>query len=89
MITIAIERTKFGNKENFHIFASDMQVLSQREVSMALVHLSNRAQIEHSMNLDGSCAGCFTTTHEGFETLDQYIKSCNKCLLLVAVDGIG
>ena len=46
-------------------------------------------QIDHPMNLDGRCAGCFTTTHDGYETLDDYIKSCSKRILLVAVNGEG
>lgn len=45
------------------------------------------AKISQPMNLDGRCAGCFTTTDEGFKTIDKYIKSRQKRMLLFAFDG--
>lgn len=42
------------------------------------------AQIDRPMDLDMRCAGCFTTTKEGFETIDRYIKSRQKQMLLYA-----
>lgn len=44
------------------------------------------AQIDHPMKLDMRCAGCFTTTDDGFLTIDRYVKSATKRLLLVAID---
>lgn len=45
-------------------------------------------QIDRPMDLDGRCAGCFTTTIEGYETIDRYAKSCKKRILLCAINGI-
>lgn len=45
------------------------------------------AQIDHPMDLDYRCAGCFTTTDEGYKTIDQYVKSRTKHILLYAFDG--
>lgn len=45
------------------------------------------AKISSPMNLDGRCAGCFTTTDEGYRTIDQYVKSRQKRILLYAFDG--
>lgn len=45
-------------------------------------------QIQRPMDIDGRCEGCFTTTNEGFETIDRYIKSRQKRILLYAFDGI-
>lgn len=42
------------------------------------------AQIDRPMSLDYRCAGCFTTTDEGFETIDRYVKSRQKRILLYA-----
>lgn len=44
-------------------------------------------QIKHPMNVDGRCEGCFTTTTEGFDTIDRYIKSRQKQMLLYAFDS--
>lgn len=46
------------------------------------------AKIDRPMDLDMRCAGCFTTTDEGYKTIDRYIKSRSKRLLLYAIDGI-
>lgn len=45
-------------------------------------------QIQQPMELDYRSAGCFTTSEIGFQTIDQYIKSRTKPLLLFATDGI-
>ena len=45
-----------------------------------------QAKIQHPMVLDYRSAGCFTTTDEGFKTIDRYIKSCQKRLLLYAIN---
>lgn len=46
------------------------------------------AKISRPMNLDGRCAGCFTTTDEGYKLIDQYVRSRTKRILLYAIDGI-
>lgn len=46
------------------------------------------AQIEEPMALDYRSAGCFTTTHLGFETIDRYIKSRQQRILLWAINGL-
>lgn len=46
------------------------------------------AKISQPMNLDGRCAGCFTTTDEGYKTIDRYVKSRTKRILLYAIDGV-
>lgn len=46
------------------------------------------ARITQPMELDGRCAGCFTTTDEGYKTIDQYVKSRTQRILLYAIDGI-
>lgn len=45
------------------------------------------AQINHPMQLDYRCAGCFTVSDNAFQTIDRYVKSRNKRILLLAVDG--
>lgn len=47
-----------------------------------------KARISRPMSTDGRCEGCFTTTDEGFATIDKYVKSCHKLMLLVAINGI-
>ena len=42
------------------------------------------AQIDEPMNLDMRCAGCFTTTDEGYETLHRIIRAEKKRILLYA-----
>lgn len=44
-------------------------------------------KIQHSMALDGRCAGCFTTSTVGWNTLHRYIQSRQKRILLYAIDG--
>lgn len=46
------------------------------------------ARISQPMNLDGRCAGCFTTTDKGYKTIDRYAKSSQKRILLYAINGI-
>lgn len=46
------------------------------------------AKISQPMNLDGRCAGCFTTTDEGYKTIDRYVKSRTKRILLYAIGGV-
>lgn len=46
------------------------------------------AKIKNPMELDGRSAGCFTTSDKGFETIDSYIKSRQKRLLLCAINGL-
>lgn len=46
-------------------------------------------KIKHPMDLDYRSAGCFTTTDEGFSTIDRYVKSCQKKVLLYAIDSIN
>lgn len=46
------------------------------------------AKIDHPMNLDMRCAGCFTTTAEGYEAIDRYAKSRQKRIMLYAINGI-
>lgn len=46
------------------------------------------ARISQPMNLDGRCAGCFTTTDKGYKTIDRYAKSSQKRILLYAFNGI-
>lgn len=48
----------------------------------------HNARINHPMSLDYRSAGCFTTTDEGYKTIDQYVKSRNKRILLYAIDGV-
>lgn len=43
-----------------------------------------KAKISQPMSLDYRCAGCFTTTDDGFKTVDRYIKSRQKRMLLYA-----
>lgn len=45
-------------------------------------------QIKGPMVLDGRSAGCFTTTEDGFNTIDRYVKSQNKRILLWAFNGV-
>lgn len=54
--------------------------------SWSSVDRDYEAQIDHPMKLDMRCAGCFTTTDEGFKTIDRYVKSRQKRMLLVAID---
>lgn len=44
-------------------------------------------KIQHPMALDGRCAGCFTTSIAGWNTLHDYIRSRQKGILLYAIDG--
>lgn len=46
------------------------------------------AKINHPMALDGRSAGCFTTSEDGFLTIDRYVKESSKRLLLLAIDGV-
>lgn len=46
------------------------------------------AQIDHPMALDGRSAGCFTTSEDGFLTIDRYVKESSRRLLLLAIDGV-
>lgn len=48
-----------------------------------------KMQIKEPMVLDGRSAGCFTTTEDGFNTIDRYIKSQNNRILLWAFNGVG
>lgn len=45
-------------------------------------------QIKQPMVLDGRSAGCFTTTEDGFNTIDRYVKSQKKRMLLYAFNGV-
>lgn len=47
-----------------------------------------KAKIDRPMNLDYRSAGCFTITDEGFKTIDTYIKSCDRRMLLFAFYGV-
>lgn len=46
------------------------------------------AQIDHPMNLDYRCAGCFTISDIAFQTIDRYIRSTNSRILLYAINGV-
>lgn len=43
-------------------------------------------KIQHPMKLDLRCAGCFTTSIVGWNTLHNYIQSRQKRILLYAID---
>lgn len=47
------------------------------------------ARIKTPMALDGRSAGCFTTTEEGFNTIDRYVKSQHNRILLYAFNGVA
>lgn len=63
----------------------------QREI---LVHAwpsvshDEAAKIDHPMRMDYRSAGCFTVSEKAYLTIDRYIKSRNKCILIWAIDGI-
>lgn len=47
-----------------------------------------KMQIKKPMTLDYRSAGCFTTTEDGYKTIDRYVKSQQKRILLFALNGV-
>lgn len=52
------------------------------------VNRDKEAQIAEPMSLDGRSAGCFTMGEDEYATVDRYIKSRAKRMLLYAIDGV-
>lgn len=52
------------------------------------VSYDEAAKIKRPMSCDYRSAGCFTLSDNGFQTVDRYIKSRQKRILLWAIDGV-
>jgi len=67
--------------------------MAAQAVGVILVHAwpsvsrDEAAQIDHPMRLDGRSAGCFTVSENAYQTIDRYVKSRNKRILIWAADG--
>lgn len=62
----------------------------QREILIHTWHSVTddyKMQIKEPMALDYRSAGCFTTTEDGYNTIDRYVKSQQDRILLYAFDG--